>query len=156
MKSPVADAPAVWRRALATLIDLGGVTVLMGMSWWLDVGRLRWPDGPYDWIDELGTLFGEHAERLIAPVTAVLIAAFAWQLIGRLTGAGSTPGERMSGLTGRDRRGARPNPLRIALRAALGVTTAWPIGWWMCLVDPAGQTLADRLSGYRLTRAPEP
>ena len=152
MRSPVADAPAVWRRALAALIDLSAVGALMALLWWLDVARLDWPSGPYDWIDELGTLFGEHARRLIAPIAALLVVAFIWQLLGRLMGAGATPGERAAGLVALDRYGARPHPLRVALRSALGVATAWPIGWWLCVVDPAGQTLADRLSRVRLTR----
>lgn len=152
MKTPVADAPPIWRRAVAALIDLIAILAGTAALSWLGIARLVWPSGPYDWIDELGTLFGAHADRLIAPICGLLVVAFSWQLIGRLLGAGRTLGERIAGLHGLDTHGARPHPLRVLLRSALGVLTAWPIGWWLCIVDPAGQTLADRITGYRLTR----
>jgi uncharacterized RDD family membrane protein YckC len=153
VKTPVADAPPVWRRSIAALIDLTAVLGITALLWWLGIARLAWPSGPYDWIDELGTLFGEHFERLIAPIYALLIVAFMWQAVGRLMGAGSTLGERISGLRALDAQGERPHPIRILIRSAAGVLTAWPIGWWLCFADPAGQTLADRITGYRLTHA---
>ena len=153
MKTPVADAPSILRRAAAVLIDLLAIISLTALLSWLGVARLTWPSGPYDWIDELGTLFGEHADRLVAPICALLMVAFSWQLVGRLLGAGNTLGERITGLHALDVYGSRPHPFRILVRAALGVLTAWPIGWWLCIVDPAGQTVADRLTGYRLTQS---
>jgi uncharacterized RDD family membrane protein YckC len=140
VKTPVADAPPVWRRSIAALIDLTAVLGITALLWWLGIARL-------------GTLFGEHFERLIAPIYALLIVAFMWQAVGRLMGAGSTLGERISGLRALDAQGERPHPIRILIRSAAGVLTAWPIGWWLCFADPAGQTLADRITGYRLTHA---
>lgn len=153
MITPVADAPPVRRRAIAAFVDLIAILCLTAALSWVGVGRLDWPSGPYDWLDELGTVFGEHADRLVAPGLVLLAVAALWQLIGRLVHHGSTIGERAVGLVGLDTHGQPPHPLRVVLRCVLGVVTAWPIGWWLCLIDPAGQTLADRLSGFRLVHA---
>lgn len=152
MKSPVAVPAPILRRGLAALVDLTAIALGVALLWWMGVGRLRWPSGPYDWIDELGTLAGEHLDRLGPPLLAWIAVTAAWQLGGRLAGRGSSVGERLLGLRLLNRSGDAPHPLRVCLRVLMGIVTAWPLGWWFCLIDPARQTWADRLSGARLVR----
>lgn len=155
MKAPVARAAPFPRRALAALLDLGAVALGVTILGWLGIGRLRWPDGPHDWIDELGTLAGEHLDRLGPPLLAWIGVTAAWQLGGRLALGGASVGERLAGLALRGRHGDPPGLLRRGLRVAWGLATAWPFGWWLCLVDPARQTAADRLAGVRLVHRSE-
>lgn len=140
----------MWRRAWASLIDGALIAVGMALLWWIDVARLRWPHGPYDWLDELGTLFGEHLPRLGPPLLALLAVSATVQLGGRLLGRGTSLGERAAGLRLLDRVGDAPGALRQGVRTISGVLTAWPLGWLVCLADEGKQSLADRMSGTRL------
>lgn len=150
MRTPVARPAPIPRRAAAALLDLAAISLGVMLLWWLGVGRLDWPHGPYDWIDELGTLAGQEMARLGPPLLAFLSVSLVWRLGGRLAGAGATPGERIVGLRMLDGVGQDPHPLRQVARVALGLVTAWPIGWWYCLLHAGRQTIADRLSGMRL------
>lgn len=146
-------AAPLWRRALATLIDLAVPLTVWALGTWALVATDPTPleMAPWNLFDQVVDYLHDRPGRAVVAVMLMVGMQVAWPLAF----PGGTPGKRVMQVTLVDRHGAPTSRRRILAWALVRVPSVAlaGIGLWWALVDPERRTLHDRAAGLWCVRA---
>jgi uncharacterized RDD family membrane protein YckC len=146
---PIRTAP-LWRRTIATLIDLIVPLALWGFATWLIVTSDPEPPpvAPWNFIDQVVDYLHDRPGRVWASGLVFLLLQVLWPVAF----AGRTPGRRALGLTFVGPNGAPPTFGRLLGWSFLRLPSMLlaGIGAWWAILDPERRTLHDRAAGLWL------
>jgi uncharacterized RDD family membrane protein YckC len=140
----------VWRRALATLIDLLVPLTAWVLATWLVIASDPAPltIAPWNLFDQIVDYLHDRPGRAAFSLTLLVLAQVGWPLAFR----DATPGKRALEVALVDARGVPPSRGRRLVWALVRVPSLAlaGLGAWWALVDPERRTLHDRVAGMWL------
>lgn len=145
------------RRLAALLFDLSLLLLFLGALWAAGLIRIRFEPAPYDALDALMHRLAFERAALLPALIAALFSALIGQLIFRGF-LGRTPGEALCRVRLVNAQGRSPELGRLLAHSVVALlsTACLGLGHTWAAVDPQRRSLADRLCGTYLCRAPAP
>jgi len=140
----------LWRRTIASLVDLSLVLALVGL-YLLIATAIVGTEGLSTKLEGLDGLVArlQALERVLIPgVFLGAIVALLYSAIISVLWNGRTVGRRLVGIVLVDSSGLAPTPTKVAVRAALSLVSFafFLAGFWLVLFDRKGQSFHDKVT----------
>jgi len=147
-------AAPLWRRTLATLLDLVPTLALGTVAAWGLIASDPEPPAipPWNLLDQVVDYLQNRPGRATLVAIVIALIQVLWPLIFRAR----TPGRRALGVLLLDARGETPSAARTLAWALARIPSVLfgGLGLWWSLLDPERRTLHDRVANLWLVRTP--